>query len=247
MKMQNIVVNHHGRNISGKLYLPDKEKFPTVIFSHGFNGIGDDFSEYAKVLLENGFGACTYDFCGGSLRSKSDLTTVEMTVFTEKEDLIAMMDAVKKTPCVDSGNVFLFGASMGGLVSALAAEERKNSIKGLMLLYPALCVADNWNEAFPDIRDIPAIHKLWEVPLGKCFFESLHGFNIFENIGNYSKNVLILHGDKDEIVPVQYSEKANALYPHSSLEIFPGEGHGFSDSGTKKVINSILDFVRTNS
>lgn len=92
MTTKDITIRHHNRNISGRLYLPQMDKCPMVILSHGFNGSGDDFTEYAKVLVGNKIGACTFDFCGGSLRSKSDLSTTEMTVFTEKEDLLAVID-----------------------------------------------------------------------------------------------------------------------------------------------------------
>ena len=67
-----------------------------VIMSHGFNGCGDDFKEYAKILTKNEIGVLTYDFCGGSLHSKSDLSTTEMTVFTAKEDLLAVIDFVTR-------------------------------------------------------------------------------------------------------------------------------------------------------
>jgi len=241
MITKEITIRHHNRNISGQLYLPKKDKFYVVILSHGFNGSSDDFAEYAKILAENGIGACIFDFCGGSLRSKSDLSTTEMTVFTEKEDLFSVIDFIEKQKYTDS--IFLFGASMGGLVSALCAEECSDKIQGMILLYPALCVADNWNEKFPDAHDIPDIHKVWEVPLGKCFFETLHNFNVFEHIGNYQKNVLIIHGDKDEIVPLEYSVKANEIYINSELQVFEGEGHGFSDIGVKETINIIMDFL----
>ena len=62
MKGQNNTITHHGRKIAGKTYLPEKEKYPIVIFSHGFNGVGDDFSSQAKILAEKGIGAFTYDF-----------------------------------------------------------------------------------------------------------------------------------------------------------------------------------------
>lgn len=244
MRIENMVVTHHGRDIAGRLYFPENDNFPMVIFSHGFNGSGDNFLDYAGRLAEHGIGVCTFDFCGCSLHSKSGLVTTEMTVFTEKEDLFAVIDAVGRRQEVDSGRVFLFGESMGGLVSALAAEERSHEIKGMILLYPALCVADDWNEKFPDVDDIPDRYQIWEVPLGKCFFETLHGFDVFKNIGKYSGRVLFLHGDKDDIVPFAYSEKANAIYPHSSLRIFPGEGHGFSDNGRRQVIHRVIDFVR---
>jgi len=244
MKMHSITIKHHRRNISATAYLPETEKHPIVIFSHGFNGSGDDFKNQAETLAQNGIAALTFDFCGGSLRSKSDMHTYEMTVFTEKEDLFAVLNTVKTWQHIDSNGIFLFGGSMGGLVSALTAEERAEEIRGMILLYPALCVADNWNERFPDINDIPQRYELWGVPLGKCFFESLHGFKIFDAIGTYKGNVLIMHGDKDNVVPVVYSEQAQEIYPNSRLEIFHEEGHGFSAAGDDKVTQMLMDFIK---
>ena len=243
MKVQNITITHHNRNISGNAFLPDKEKFPLVVFSHGFNGSGDNFRMQAETLAKNGIGAFIYDFCGGASGSKSDMHTYEMTVFTEKEDLLSVLNTVRAWQNVDSSNIFLFGASMGGLVSALAAEECADEIKGMILLYPALCVADDWNERFPDIDDIPHRYDLWGVPLGKCFFETLHGFDVFGNIGKYSGDVLIMHGEMDDIVPVEYSERAQEIYENSRLEIFQGEGHGFSAAGNDRVTQMLMEFL----
>lgn len=112
--------------------MPQKDKYSMVILSHGFNGNGDDFSEYAAALVKNGIGACIFNFCGGSLRSKSDLSTTDMTVFTEKEDLLAVIDFIEKQPATQS--IFLFGASMGELVSALCAQECADKIQGMILI-----------------------------------------------------------------------------------------------------------------
>jgi len=243
MKAHHITVKNHGRNIAAAACLPETGKYPIVIFSHGFNGSGDDFRNQAETLAKNGIAALTYDFCGGSLRSKSDMPTYEMTVFTEKEDLLSVLDTVRTWQHVDRDGIFLFGGSMGGLVSALTAEERAEEIRGMILLYPALCVADNWNERFPDIDDIPQRYELWGVPLGKCFSESLHGFKIFDAIGTYSGNVLIMHGDQDDVVPVAYSERAQEIYQNSRLEIFHGEGHGFSAAGNDRVTQMLMDFI----
>lgn len=243
MKEQHITIEHHGRKVSGRAYLPEKEKCPIVIFSHGFNGIGDDFKMQAEILARSGIAAVTYDFCGGALRSQSDMQTYEMTVFTEVEDLFSVFDTIKSWDNIDSDNIFLFGGSMGGLVSALAAEKRAAEIKGMILLYPALCVADNWNKQFPVIDDIPHVYNLWGVPLGKCFFETLHDYDVFGHIGKYFGRVLIMHGDRDEIVPVEYSEKAQKIYQNALLKIFGGEGHGFSSQGDEKVTRMLVEFV----
>ena len=46
-----------------------------------------------------------------------------MTIFSEKEDLELVLEYFKKEDFVDEKNIFLFGASQGGLVTSLVAEE----------------------------------------------------------------------------------------------------------------------------
>lgn len=242
MKVKDIIIKANGRNISGRTYLPLADKFPVVIISHGFNGSCDDFKEYAEILVKNEIGVLTYDFCGGSLRSKSDWSTTDMTVFTEKEDLLAVIDFAEEE--YNAENIFLFGASMGGLVSALVAENNVDRLQGMALLYPALCVADDWNKRFADVAEIPDVHNAWEVPLGKAFFETLHNFDVFEHIGNFTKDVLIIHGSEDKVVPVEYSLRADEIYTNSELKIFHGEGHGFSHENDEKVAKILADFIK---
>ncbi|MFC4402981.1 alpha/beta hydrolase family protein [Gracilibacillus xinjiangensis] len=242
-----VKINHHGREIHGVSYMPTrKKKCPVVIFSHGFNGTNADFAMNSDFLAKNDVGAFCFDFCGGSIHSKSDLKTEEMSIFTEKEDLSAVMETIKNWGNVDSDNIFLFGGSQGGLVSSLVAEEYIEEIKGLLLLFPALCIAEDWNKRFPTLSVIPDIHELWGVRLGRIFFESIHDYDVFDHIGQFDKNVLIFHGDQDEIVPLEYGKKAEMLYPHARMEVFSGEGHGFSEAGNKKVAEMTYEFVKAN-
>lgn len=240
-----VKIKHHGREIYGVSYMPaGKHKCPVVIFSHGFNGIGEDFAAISEFLAQNGIGAYCFDFCGGSVRSKSDLKTIEMTLFTEKEDLSAVLEHVKRWEWVDAGHIFLFGGSMGGLISALVADEYLKDIQGLLLLFPALGIADRWNERFPTLESIPETFELWGVPLGKRFFETLHGYDVFDHIGKYANKVLIFHGDQDDIVSLEYGERAARIYPNASLKVFPGEGHGFSEAGNAEVARMTCEWVK---
>lgn len=246
---KNVVkIQHHGREIYGISYMPGSgKKCPVVIFSHGFNGTNTDFAMHSEYLAAKGVGAYCFDFCGGSVNSKSDLKTTEMSIFTEKEDLCAVIDTIKNWENVDRDNIFLFGGSQGGLVTALAADEYAEEIKGILLLYPAFCIADDWNVRFPTLTSIPDIHELWGVKLGRVFFESIHGYNVFEHIGKFHKNVLIFHGDQDKIVGLEYGERASKLYPHARIEVFSGEGHGFSTIGNKRVVEMTYEFVEANT
>ncbi len=241
-------IEHCGREVFGHLYFPEEEGvFPVVIFSHGYNGSGDDFAQYAEYLTRRGIAAFCYDFCGGSVRSRSSMKTTEMTIFTEKEDLCAVVSAIRKEPQIDEKRVFLFGGSQGGLVSALTADETEEQVRGLILLFPALCIADNWNERFPAGTQIPEEVDFWDMKLGKGFFESIRGFATFGHVGHYAKNVLVMHGDCDEIVPVEYSKKVCELYPRAKLEIFAGEGHGFTEAGNMRAAELTAAFVEENT
>jgi pimeloyl-ACP methyl ester carboxylesterase len=247
--IKNVVnIKHHGREVYGVSYMPEnKKKCPVVIFSHGFNGSNNDFAKNSEYLAANGVGAYCFDFCGGSTKSKSDLNTSEMSIFTEKEDISAVIDTIKNWDNVDADNIFLFGASQGGLVTTLVADEYVEEIKGILLLFPALCIADDWNRKFPTLESIPDTQDLWGVTLGRVFFETIHGYNVFEHIGKFHKNVLIFHGDKDEIVALEYGERASKVYPNASIEVFQGEGHGFSETGNKRVAEMTLEFVKANA
>lgn len=244
MRINDIKIHHHGRTLDGTFYVPaEKERFPVVIFSHGYNGYKTDFDISAKYLAANGIGAFCYTFCGGSTRDQSGFKTTDMTLFTEKEDLTAVIDELKTWECVDSENIYLFGASQGGMVSALTAEDRASDINGLILLFPAFCIADNWNERFKKLEDIPDEEELWGMTLGRKFFETIHNFNIKEQIGNFKKNILIMHGTEDNVVSLNYSIWASEHYKNARIEIFPQEGHGFSEEGNRRMEAMTLCFL----
>lgn len=239
-----VKIEHNGREIYGVSYMPKNvKKCPIVIFSHGYNGTNADFILNSRYLASNGVGAYCFDFCGGSIKSKSGLKTTEMTIFTEKEDLSAVISDVKKWDNVDTKNIFLFGGSQGGLVTALVADEHIDDVKGMILLFPAFCIADNWNERFPTLKSIPDMQELWGMNLGRSFFETIHGYDVFKHIGKFDKNILIFHGDQDDVVPLEYGQKATEVYSHVKLEVFPGEGHGFSEAGNKRVAEMTYEFV----
>lgn len=245
MSIREISIPHHNRAVNGILYAPKtKQKCPIVIFSHGYNGNKRDFDLHARYLVENNIAAFSYDFCGGSVRDKSGMPTTDMTLFTEQEDLEAVIAAVKCFAVTDKNNIFVFGGSQGGLVTAMTADDRSDEIRGMVLLYPAFCIPEDWNRRFPKDADIPEEEELWGMKLGKVFFESIRGYDVFEHVGKYSGHVLVMHGDKDPIVALGYSERIKKTYNKVTLEVFPDEGHGFTPEGDRKVMEMLCDFVK---
>lgn len=247
MQKKQIQITHHGRTVNAACYQPDKEgRFPFVIYSHGYNGHQTDFDGSANYLAQNGIASVCITFCGGSTRDISGFPTTEMTLFTEKEDLDAVIDEVRSWDCADRQNLYLFGASQGGMVSALSAEEKSADIRALILLFPAFCIADDWNARFRNLEDIPESEELWGMVLGRRFFETIRGFRIRERIGRFPGKVLIMHGTQDSVVSMDYAVWAAGCYPSARLELFEGEGHGFSEEASRRVDELTLQMIWAN-
>ncbi len=233
------------QQIYGKLFIPEGEgKFPVMILSHGYNGSHSDFLRECRAFAARGYITCAFDFCGGSSRSKSTGDTTDMTISTEKEDLLAVMDHLRGLDQADPDSIYLLGGSQGGLVTALAAAERPDQVKGVVLYFPALNIPDDWRRNYPQEAQIPEVTEFWGMKLGKDFFLTIRLLDPYALIGAYKGPVLILHGDQDATVPLSSSQRAAGIYQNAQLIIMPGEGHGFSAAGLTQVIKYTLDFVQ---
>ena len=242
-----LIIDNGDNRIYGQLYRPVGEgKHPAIILSHGYNGVHTDFVHECKYFAQNGYIAYAYDFCGGSVRSKSTGNSTDMTISSEKSDLLAVFDFIYGMEEVDSDNVVVFGGSQGGLVSALVAAERADKVSALALYFPALCIPDDWAKKYPNLDTVPEKFDFWGLMLGKGFVEDLKKIDVFGTIGAYEGNVLILHGDQDAIVPYSYSEKAVKTYAHAQLVKMEGEGHGFTPVADKTAVERVLAFMKEN-
>jgi len=55
--------------------------------------------------------------------------------------------------------------------------------------------------------------------------------------------VLVLHGDEDQLVPVEHGRELHAVLPHSELVVFPGAGHNFLVAAGEKATHAFTDFI----
>ena len=235
-------VAHHGRITEVLCWWPETPSpGPAVIVSHGYNGHGSDAAAMGKALAACGVAALCLSFSGGSTRDTSGFPSTSMTLYTERDDILAVLDWTKAQPRIS--RVFLYGESMGGMASVLAAADAPERIAGLGLLYPALCIPDDWRRKFPSAADIPETVRFWDLPLGRVFFTSIREMDVFTLLPRYQGPVLIMHGTDDPIVPLACSERAASLYRDADLHVFPGEGHGFSPDGAEQVRGLLTRFV----
>ena len=121
------VCKENGQLVRGVIFRPDggDEKFPAVIFSHGFGSCYAELIHHGDGFAESGIVCVFFDFCGGGAASTSDGDMKNMTVETEAADLDAVLDTVMELPYINSEAIYLQGESQGGFVSAIVGARRK--------------------------------------------------------------------------------------------------------------------------
>ena len=238
-------IQNGDRMIYGQISRPayTGKRQPIAIVAHGFNGTHHGGRGYFKTLNQLGYQVYTFDFPCGSVHSRSDNNTMNMSIRDEESDLVAIIRHFQQQPDVDASHIVVIGESQGGLVSALTAAEHPKDIEKLILIYPALCIPDNWNERYPNLENVPDTTRLWDVPLGRRFFREIRELPQVKYIAKYKRPVLIVHGDKDPIVPVDYSRQAIKFYKDARLHVIPGAGHGFRPKEFEEAMEQIRQFL----
>ncbi len=233
------------RHIVGANCLPEGDgPFPTVIISHGLGETQRNSEKYAVEIAKQGIACMIFDFCGGSHSSRSSGSILDMSVFTEKEDLLSVAEEVTKQEWVDRTNLFLMGMSQGGMVSAMAATELKNRVRGMILLYPGFNIPDLARENNASRDKIPDQSEITGVTVGKVYYESVYELSTRKLISGYSGRVLIMHGTEDELVPMYYARQALKLYGGAELLEFPGCGHNFEGWAQKRACREAIAFIK---
>lgn len=238
------------RQIFGILSRPEQHsdafqpvRQPLVIVSHGFNGTHHSGKAYFNALNRLGCQVYTFDYPCVSSRSQSDSNTMNMSILDQISDLKAVVAHFRHQPDIDTTNIVLIGESQGGFVTALTAAQLQEKVRGIVLVYPALCIPDNWNQRYPRMEDIPDTTRLWNVEIGARFFRELKTIDIFKAIPQYKGRVQIIQGSADKIVSIDDSRRAAELYDDAELLIIPKAGHGFRPQEMKKAQRFISGFI----
>lgn len=239
---------NNGKRIYGVAYIPQgvSGKMPAVIYSHGLGSSYSYGEPYARFLASHGIVCYCFDFCGGSPSSRSDGRTTDMSIFTEEGDLVAVLNSVQEWDFVDRNQIFLFGSSQGGMVSAMVAADHEAEIKGLILFYPAFCIAEFAMERYDSAAEVPETTPFLGMTVGRTYFVNLFDYDTYGDVRRYRKDVLIIHGDRDGVVPLSFSDRAVEEYPSATLHVIENAGHGFGGNDMQEAARYMWDYLQMN-
>lgn len=229
----------------------DRRRRKAVILSHGFMGSSRDMLPYAHYFAGQGYAAFVFDFCGGSMQSESDGATTDMSVLTECDDLMAVLDDVLAREDVMRSPVTLFGASQGGLVSGLVASIRQKQIGRLLMMFPALCIPDDARRGsmlfyrFDPENPPETIGEPGGMVLGRRYAMDVRDMDVFSALAAYTGDVMIIHGTKDDVVSADYALRMKQRYRpgQCELQFIDGGGHGFTEKQNEAMLRAVSAYL----
>lgn len=249
MQISKFSCRRENQTIIGYEYRTNINNGIPIIISHGFLANQSHIKRYAASLTNAGYVVFTFDFCGGGLLSKSSGKFADMSIYTEISDLKAVIEYVVKLNYVMKEKLVLIGESQGGLVSCLVASEYKEAVDKLIMLYPALCIPDDAKKGKMlfirfDPTDIDGTFKSKLFRFSSDYPKSAINLNVYDEIQKITADIFIIHGSRDRIVDVCYSEKAKAVANNCEMEILQGAGHGFNKKQSRKAISLINEYLK---
>ena len=249
-EQQEVTCQSGDNTLRGTLTVPKEhaDQIPVAILLHGLNTDRTWCDDIAWILADNGIASVRFDFDGNGT---SDGASEDMTISSEVRDTIAMLDYVEGLSFTDLDNIFMVGKSMGAVDAVLAAQGRGNEIRAMCLWYPGFGVSDMARHgfllgAFFNPIDPPDTVEVAGYTYGRGFIREAQALDYQSACKSYSRPVMILHGDADFIVPIQYSFEVEPLFPNCTLQVVPGGNHGFYGWQEMKALNDMLDFLQEN-
>lgn len=251
MEVESICLKSDGIELAGEVYIPsESQPCPALCICHGipaapYNPQDRGYAEVAQIFCAAGFVTLIFNFCGAG-KSQGNLDILDWT-----RDLGAAIDFLYHLSQVDRARICLLGFSGGAAVSLYVAAH-DSRISSLMA---CACPADfgllaGREETSFSIQHFREIGVIRDKDFPPSIEEWLRGFEIISSIHWIDKispcPLLLVHGDADEVVPVEHVYK---LYQKAEepkeLVIIPGARHKLRLE--EKAMDTVLDWLRTKT
>jgi putative redox protein len=235
--------NQQGEQLAGTLHLPENQGNRGVVLGHCFTCTRHTaiLRKLAQDLAGQGFVALRFDFSGNG---QSD---GEFADSTYTKQISEMLRAVEIVASQGAEWIGLAGHSMGALISFLTAA-RSDSVKAVAVIGGRLSGMRALHFLSREQRDILArtgavtfTSRGRFLKLTDRFFSDADSFDPVNILRSFRIPLLVVHGDQDEIIPVQEAFKARELADERlQLEIIRGADHMFGRAEDRKTVSRLV-------
>ncbi len=214
---------------------------PFIVFLHGFMSDlegekPNTFLNFAKknkisflALEYSGHGKSSGKFINGNISKWSKETTILIKKYVKKKDFI------------------LIGSSMGAWISLNQFKIFKKQIKGFLGIGAAPEFLENlmWKKFTKKMKKetiqkgvFQLKHGDYEYPITFQLIKDGRKNKVLNKKINSKIKVTMVHGEKDEVVPVSYSRKVLRLFPRAKkkINIIKKGDHSLSNKKFLKII-----------
>ena len=225
-----------------------RKNAPYIVFLHGFmsNLEGKKPKAFLNFAIKNKLGFLSLEYSG---HGKSSGKFIDGNISKwSKETTVLIKKVVKKN------YFFLVGSSMGAWIALNQFKFFKKKIKGFLGIGSAPEFLENlmWRKFSKKIKSIIIHKKVYYLKQGNYEYPITHQLikngkqnKIFNKKFNENIKVVMIHGDKDKVVPKLYSKKILKIFNNAQkkLVIIKNGDHSLSNKRNLNIILKELSLI----
>lgn len=248
--MKEIIKNRKGLKIVVLIDKAEKQKGISFLM-HGFGGVKEHplLEEISKILIDNGYTTIRFDATNSIGESDGRLEDGTVTgYFNDLDDVISWAKSQNwyQEPFIMAGH------SLGGYCVAVFAANNPEKVKSIILFS---CFISG--KLFQETDEIRPILKEWKergvrewesssspgiIKRSKYdFIEDSLNHDIFKFVDKIKRPVLLIAGEKDTTVPVEYQKSLADKLDNKEFYIIKDSDHNLKNKEKSQEINNIIN------
>ncbi|RME30988.1 alpha/beta fold hydrolase [Candidatus Woesearchaeota archaeon] len=231
-----------------------RKRQPVIIFVNGFLDTmgGRGKATLAKKFQEDGYVTARFDYTYGFGSGSGD--PARFTLSHAIADLERVIEYVMRRGYVDPERIVLFGFCFGAMAAIMLAafDERVKAVVSLSCPYEFTdtSITRKTEHEMARIRlkryyHISTPFSEQEQRIDYSFFEDGERRDMPRAVRNLRQPLLVVHGEKDEKVPLANAEEISRRSPgETELEVLQGYQHELSGRQLGVVHKRVRDFLQ---
>jgi len=205
------------------LLRPDRPPSGLVVFAHGWSSDGGRLAPMSLPLLEDGVACLLWDMPGHGRSPEVETYNVVLLL----KDLKALRDWIASRDDLGRLPTALVGYSFGGLGTLLSAENDRRWSALASLAAPVGPMEAI--EAYFRQRGLPGglLRRLLHGAIHRVAGVDPEALDIPRHLAALDVPLLVIHGEKDEVIPLSHAEAIVAAAPpgKATLAVIEGARH----------------------